>query len=97
MAITKTKEQIYEWFTKSNWWTMYEREFKEHPGCLVLESGCRDFKEYLDFAFHKLQNESSVSYIEFLLCPDCIKRRIFGSDYWSSIDNIYWYHWVQIR
>ena len=97
MAITKTKEQIYEWFTTKNWFKSYEKNLfrASNPHERVTSSGCSNFKDYLDYAYRKLREESISGYIEFLLCDFNRDNSDEGYEYWHRIDQEYWFGWVR--
>ena len=94
MAITKTKEQIYEWFTTKNWFKTYEKNLFGYTKYRVRESNCTNFKDYLDYAFKKLIEEDNQSYIEFLALDFERENTSQGRDYWEKIDESYWAGWM---
>ena len=98
MAITKTKEEIYEWFTTKNWFKSYEKQlFKRPMYNKVASSNCTNFKDYLDFAYRKLRQQNpNESYIEFLLLDFNIEISNEGQEYWRKLDNIYWNEYVRL-
>lgn len=94
MAITKTKEQIYEWFTTKNWFKLYEKNLFRYPKTRVKESNCTNFKDYLDYAFEKLIEEDNQSYIEYLSLDFVKESTNQGWGYWHKIDECYWANWM---
>lgn len=94
MAITKTKEEVYEWFTTKNWFKLYERNLFTHPRARVENSGCTNFKDYLDYAYRVLRENGDQANVEYLLCD--FKRRDTneGDQYWGDIDAVYWVGWM---
>lgn len=95
MAITKSKGQIYEWITTKNWFKSYEKNLFSNPRSIrVRQSGCSNFKDYLDYAFKKLIECNKETFIEFLIV-DSIKEGSGQSiTYWSLIDTEYWHKWM---
>lgn len=95
MAITKTKEEIYEWFTTKNWFKSYEKQLFYQPVSRnVASSNCTNFKDYLNYAYHRL-NRGNQSYIEFLLLDFRTDRSVEGDYYWRQLDDIYWNKYVR--
>lgn len=94
MTITKTKEQIYEWFTTKNWFKSYEKNLFSYPKSRVRASTCTNFKDYLDYAFKKLIEEGDESYVEYLSLDFMRDSTNQGWEYWQKIDESYWANWM---
>lgn len=94
MAITKTKEEVYEWFTTKNWFKLYERNLFAFPRQRVKQSSCTNFKDYLDYAYKHFKEEGSQSYVEFLIMDIDRLETEQGFLYWRHIDESYWTNWM---
>ena len=94
MAITKTKQEVYEWFTTKNWFKSYERNLFTYPKARVVNSGYTNFKDYLDYAYRILRENRDQANVEFLLCDFEKWKTNEGAKYWDAIDAAYWSRWM---
>ena len=95
MSVTKTKEQIYEWFTTKNWFKSYEKNLFTYPCSRVKDSNCTNFKDYLDYSYRRLREEDIRGNIEFLVLDFHKGESPEGSSYWERIDEMYWNNWLR--